>query len=70
MAKHILFGDQDSERWRLPDDLDVEALRDTIEEAVRLGSAARVQVVDGHGHAHGELLLSGRTVRYVVILGD
>jgi hypothetical protein len=70
MAKHILFGDQDSERWRLPEDADVEALRDAIEEAVRLGSAVRVQVEDGHGHTRGELLLNGRRLRYVVILRD
>ena len=70
MAKHILFGDEDSERWRLPDDTDVEALRDAIEEGVRLGSAVRVQVEDGYGHSHGELVLSGRTLRYAVILRD
>jgi hypothetical protein len=70
VAKHILFGDEESERWRLPEDADVEALRQAIEEGVRLGSAVRIQVEDGHGHARGELLLSGRTLRYVVILTD
>jgi hypothetical protein len=70
MAKHILFGDEDSERWRLPDDADVEALRDALDEAVRLGSAVRVQVEGGHGYTRGDLVLSGRTLRYVVILHD
>ena len=70
MTKHIVFGDEDTERWRLPADCDIEALRDAIEEAVRLGSAVRVQVEDGHGHAHGDLVLSGRTLRYAVILRD
>jgi hypothetical protein len=70
MAKHLLFGDADSERWRLPDDVDIEAVRDTIEEALRLGSAVRVQVEDGHGHDRGDLLLNGRVVPYVVIFGD
>ena len=70
MTKHILFGEGDSERWRLPADCDVEALREAIEEAVRVGSAVRVQVEDGHGHARGELVLSGRTLRYAVILSD
>lgn len=70
MTKHIVFGDEDSARWRLPADCDIEALRDTIEEAVRLGSAVRLQVEDGHGHTNGDLVLSGRTLRYVIILGD
>jgi hypothetical protein len=70
MAQHILFGDEDSERWRLPDDADVEAVRDAIEEAVRLGGPVRVQVEHGSGHSQGELVLSGRTLRYVVILRD
>jgi hypothetical protein len=70
VTKHIVFGDEETERWRLPADSDVEALRDSIEEAVRLGCAVRVQVEDGHGHAHGELLLNGRTLRYAVILRD
>lgn len=70
MTKHIVFGSDASERARLPTDCDVEALRDAIEEAMRLGAAVRVQIEDGHGHAHGELVLNGRTVPYAVILRD
>ena len=70
MTKHIVFGDDDTEQWRLPADCDIEALREAIEEAVRTGTTARIQVEDDHGDSHGDLVLSGRTLRYAVILSD
>ena len=69
MAKDLVFGDGRYQRWRLPDEYDLEALKSDLEEAFTKGTYIWIAVELGSDPPHlGDLILNGRVVPFAAIV--
>lgn len=69
MAKDLVFGNGRYERWRLPDEYDLESLKSDLEEAFTKGTFVWIAVeLDERPPRRGDLILNGRVVPFAAIV--
>lgn len=68
MSKHLILGAY-STVWRLPADVNVKALRKSIQKAMRKESVVRVKIeMSDDPTQRGVVLINGRTIQHVAVL--
>jgi hypothetical protein len=69
VAKDLVIGNGRYERWRLPDEYDLEALKSALEEAFTKGSCVWIAVeLDEQPPRLGDLILNGHIVPFAAIV--
>jgi hypothetical protein len=69
VAKDLVIGHGRYERWRLPEEYDLEALKSALEEAFTKGTFVWVAVeLDEQPPRLGDLILNGHIVPFAAIV--